>query len=158
MPNHRVQDAEELVDHKVIKAILWSCRVPEDLFNTLQQFSRSAIWSHGDCFVNSNSACCNWKLMFQSKKSSSLFTDVTILKRGSETPNHYSSCFFILTFPNLPFWRKIIRETVNQSQIPQEYFLLNSMFQYGDEWRHITANAQKGVNRFELSLPKLWAD
>lgn len=158
VPNHRVRDADELVDPKVVKAVLWSCRIPEDLFNTLQQFSRFAIWSHGDCFVNSNSACCNWKLMFQSKKSSP-FTDVTVLKRGSETPNHYSSCFFILTLPNLPFWRKTIRETVNPSQIPREYFLLNLMFQYGD----VSGDTSLPMHRrawtdLELILPKLWAD
>lgn len=95
MPNHRNQNDGY---HEVTKTTLWSCKVPENLFDILQQFSRSAVWSRGDCFVNSNSACCCWKLKFQSKKFSFPLTDVTILKLVSETPSHYSSCFLILAF------------------------------------------------------------
>lgn len=116
----------------MIKAILWSCRVLESLFHTFQQFSRSAIWSHWGCLVNSNYAHCNWKWMPQSKKSSSSFTfTLTILRSGFDTPNHYNSWFFIFTSLNLPLWSKIIKQQI-QSQILQEYFLLNLMFQYWD--------------------------
>lgn len=158
VPNQGVQGADELVDHKVIKAALWSSRVPEDLFNTLQQFSGSAIWSHCDCLVNSNSAHRNWERTLQSKKSSP-FTGVTILKSGSETPDRYSSRFFILIFPTRLFWRKIIRETVNPELNTTRIFSVKfDVSVWGCEWRHITANAQKSVNRFELILPRLWAD
>lgn len=140
----------------MIKATLWSCRVPEDLFSTLQQFSGSAIWSHCDCSVNGNSARRNWKgkqeilPVYRCDHSQKWIWDTKSLQLLL-----LHSFFFFL---NHPFRRKSIRETVNLKLNTIRIFSVKfDVSVWGCEWRHITANAQKGVNRFELILPKLWA-